>query len=565
MSNDLCMGCMNKKGHSSSCPRCGYVDGTPNSPSALQPGTLLDGRYLIGAVRKMNGEGISYISLDRSNGRKVIIREFMPQTICTRNRRNGSVAERDNCGHIYRDYLSDFLEISRAVSRLGDVSAIVPILDIFESNNTAYAVYEFVNGRTLGDLVHRATRLTWEEARPLFLSLISAMSAAHSVGLVHFGLSPDSVMINREGSLVITDFGIPDARIAETELKPELNDGFSALEQYTLEDKKGKWTDVYSMCALLLFALTGKCPPSATARANNPRLNVSGSLAETIPTHVLTAIASGMQVNADMRIQSMDKLKAELSRQSDSAPARSSGGFGSAVGSAMGAVGSFTSGLVNKVRSGGQQSEEDGNLPWYKRLSQLQYGLLSTGISVLVLGIIALIIFLNVRPALQNDHSRGPTVKYKASVSGTDISLSGETYTVPDLRGVNFDIAAQSPDYLMFQILEKEDSSDYSDDYEEGQIISQSIPQNTEVPYGTPITVAVSLGSKMCQIPNIINMTVTQADMTLEEEGLRLGTQTEEYNDSVPAGCVISISGAEIGSRIERGSAVNVVVSLGAE
>lgn len=559
MSNDLCMGCMSKKGHSSSCPRCGYVDGTPNAAPALQPGTVLDGRYLLGAVQRMNGEGITYMALDQSNGRKVTIREFMPQTVAMRKKKATAVSPKENCEHLFRDYLSDFLEISRAVSRLGDVSAIVPVLDIFETNNTAYAVYEFVNGRSLGALIERAQRLTWEEAKPLFISLISAMSAAHSVGLVHFGLSPESVIMNRDGNLVITDFGIPDGRIAETELRAELSEGFSAPEQYSIESKKGKWTDVYSMCALLLFALTGKYPPNAQMRASNPRLNIPNSIAETIPTHVLTAISAGMQVNSSQRIPSMDKLKGELVMNSN-APVRS----GNAFSNAMGAVGNFASGITQR-RNKNNASDEDSDLPWYKRLSQFQYGLLSLGVSVLLLGLIAVIVFINVRPALNGNNGKGPKVKYEGIASGSDSPLSVETYEVPDLRGVSFITATNSPDYLSFQILEKEDSSDYSDDYEIGEIMWQSIPKGTQVPYGTPITVKVSLGSKMCQIPNIVNMTVIQADEALIIAGLTLGSQTEEYNDSVPAGCIISVSGAEIGSRMERGSVVNVVVSLGPE
>lgn len=566
MNNNLCMGCMSQKGGEAVCPRCGYHEGTPNPVSALKAGTVLDNRYIVGAVRRKNGEGITYIALDDTNGRKVIVREFMPATVASRSKKGDSVRPKDNCEHIYRDYLSDFLEISRAVSRLSDVSAVVPVLDIFESNNTAYAVYEYVNAKPLGELVQRAKRLTWEEARPLFLPLISAMSAAHAIGLVHFGINPDSVMLTREGGLVISDFGIPDSRIAETELQADLADGFSAPEQYSLETKKGKWTDVYSMCALILFALTGKCPPDAPTRCRDPRLNVSGSLADTIPTHVLTAISSGMQVDSANRIPSMETLRSELGARGGEARGNQNAAGGMAR-NVTAAAGKFVSNVQNAFSQGGKKQKnqsDDSGEPWYRRLTQLQYGLLSACLSILVLGTIAVIVFLNVRHLLNPDDGKGPTVQYVGQVSGSDmVGNITDMYVVPDLRGVNIDIARSSPDYLMFDVLPTDE--DYSDDYEVGQIIKQSIPKDTEAAYGTPIAVTVSLGSKMCAIPNIVGRTVSEADSDLIAAGLCLGTQTEEYNDSVPAGRIISVSGAEIGSRLVRGSAVNVVVSLGAE
>lgn len=562
---------MNRKNGEVVCPRCGYTEGTQNRSPALRVGTLLDGHYLVGAVVNMTGEGMSYIAMDRANSRKVVVREYLPSTLCGRAADSDRVTVRENCQHIYEDYLSDFLDISRAVSRLSDVQSIAHVLDIFEANNTAYAVYEYVAGRTLGELVERANRLTWEEARPLFLPLISALVEAHSIGLVHFAVNPDNVIMTRDSRLVLTGFAVPDSRIAETELRPELCDGFSALEQYSINGNKGKWTDVYSVCALMLFALTGKCPPPATARAQNPRLNVSSALAETIPTHVLTAIAGGLQVRADQRTPSMEELRSGLAGNSSKAGADSNmqqGGspISAGLSSVAGAVGSFTANLKKKnaEKKKAESGSYDDNEPWYRRLNQFQYALLSTCISLVVLGIIALIIFINIKPLLNPDDNTGPNVHYVGYASGTDVGANaGVMYTVPDLRGEDFISAASNPDLLMFQILQKDEA--YSDDYDVGQIISQSISPNTEAPYGTPIAVTVSLGSKMCAIPNIINMTVAQADTALSEVGLCLGSQTEQYNDSVAAGCIVSISGAEIGSRLTRGSAVNIVVSLGPE
>jgi len=115
----------------------------------------------------------------------------------------------------------------------------------------------------------------------------------------------------------------------------------------------------------------------------------------------------------------------------------------------------------------------------------------------------------------------------------------------------------------MFDLIEVGES--YSDDYDVGEIMKQSIAPNEEVQMGTPIAITVSLGSEMCVIPNIVGKTIAEADEALTAEGLVLGNQTEQYSDSVPQGCIISITGASVGSRMKRGSMVDVVVSLGSE
>ena len=129
-------------------------------------------------------------------------------------------------------------------------------------------------------------------------------------------------------------------------------------------------------------------------------------------------------------------------------------------------------------------------------------------------------------------------------VSSADVGLEPNMYVVPDLRGIPWTEASNSPDYMMFDIIELGEA--YSDDYEVGEIMKQSIAPNTEAQYGTPIAVTISLGSEMCVIPNIIGMTVLEADIALTEAGLVIGTQTEEYNSGVERGKIIDIVGGSV-------------------
>ena len=621
MSNsNICLGCMNPMGEQQECPKCGYIVGTPRVLPCLAPGTVLVNRYLVGRHLRISCEGVTYIGFDRKTGRRVDIREYLPQTLCTRTEESDALIIRERAQTVYEDYLADFIDVSKAVSRLRDVPEIVPLINIFECNNTAYAVYEHLEGKTLTELMHRANRLSWEqEAAALFAPLFPALSAAHSVGLVHFSLSPETIVMTRSGRLVITDFGIPDARIAETELKGQMYDGFAALEQYSLEGRKGKWTDVYSICAVLLYALTGKRPPDALTRARDSRLNISSDLAEAIPAHVISALACGLQVNPDNRTPSIDELRTELypgrrtasrtaaepapaavyrdassrpqqsERSQTGAPEESHSGqlagtmsaFGAKVAGTMkdwggtvkefgGKLGGRLSGYISEKKNqraaeeyDSSQSETNDGTPWYMNLSQWQYGLLSTSLTIVVLGIIAVCVFLSVRAEISGskDNDRTLEILY---ISETDIVVdTSRKVVIPDLVGETWSATLEGQYINDFQILVLK--KDYSDDYAKGVIMSQNVSPNSEVVQGTPVGIVVSLGSKNCKVPDIIGKTVSEAHTALEKAGLLMGDQQEEYSDSYPAGTIIRLVGTSVGASMTRDSLIKVVVSLGPE
>ncbi|MCL2486334.1 MAG: PASTA domain-containing protein, partial [Oscillospiraceae bacterium] len=473
----LCLGCMNPIGGEMECPRCGYIEGTPRVLPALEPSTeLADDRYLTGRKLHDNGEGFAYIAFDRRTGKKVILREYLPQTLATRDEDSDRVRPRDGAELAYRDYLEDFLEVARTVSRLGEVPSVAPVLDIFECNNTAYAVYEFIPGKPLDEVVKRAGRLTWDEARPIFLPVIASMGAAHAVGLVHFGLCPENLIMTKEGRVIIQGFGVPDAHIAETDLKAELFDGYSAVEQYALEGKKGKWTDVYALSAVMYFCLTGKRAPDAVARSYESRLTISTA----VPAHVAAALSSGLQVKAENRTVNMDELKADLSRR----PPETTGGM-SAVRQQPAPQGRAPvdgwEGFVARVQV------------WLSGLNQLQYGMLSVGVTVVVLGLIALCVY----PAIRGMFEGGSvSITEVGNESDSDLPLQplGDLYPVPNFVGQKWNDIMSNADNGKFRIVQLK--SDFSDNFADGVVMSQDVPPYTEVPAGAPVGLIISEGAK---------------------------------------------------------------------
>ncbi len=596
--NDLCINCFAKKGRAAQCQRCGYVDGTPRVAPYLAPGTVLAERYVVGRHEKVTGEGVTYLGYDAKKNEKVVIREYLPLTLCSRNKESDEVIINPGCELTYEDYRQDFFDVAKAVTRLSDIDIFTPVRAIFECNNTAYVIYEKPDGRPLGDIVKKAQRLTWEEVRPLFLPLIGAMNSAHAVGLVHFGISPETIYFSRDKKLHVTGFAIPDSRMSDTSLKCEVFDGYSAIEQYSTQGKRGKATDVYAMCALLFYTLTGKRPPEAVTRAYEPRLNMPADLADEIPSHVFAALAAGLQVMPENRIQTMDELRSQLSvkaggaagavvhsgvRQSSrpapqSPRSQSVGGSAPRAAAAGAAYNAGRAVQQNRSNQGSSQSSRPAyaasfdafkaqvstKLSAFSNLKQWQYLLLSLVISIVVLGIIAIVILSIFSPYLRSNNSTyiEPPEEYYAAVTSTD---QVPTDVVPDLVGQHWDdVKANRAQYYNFEIYALANTEE-SSEYDEGEIVRQSPEPGEEVPHGTIIQVVLSSGPNTVKIPKLVGCSIAEATEKLDKAGLRLGTQEMEYSDEYAFGEIIEIIGHDAGDKVSINYVINVKVSNGPE
>jgi len=576
----LCLGCMSNKGDAVQCPKCGFVEGTPQVLPYLEPGTLLKERYIVGKHISTNGEGVTYIGLDTTTSKKITIREYLPKTLCSRVKDDDNIVISPGNKLVYQDYLQDFMEIGRALIKLSTLPSIIPVTDIFEANKTAYIIYEYVDGKPLNEIIKRARRFTWEETRPLFLPLISTLNSAHSIGLVHFGISPENIIMTRSGTLKLQGFGSPDAHLTETELTPEFYEGFSAIEQYSLEGKKGKWTDVYAICAVIFYALTGKRPPDAVSRSYEPRLNMPAEVAQSLPAHVVTALAGGLQVNIESRTHSMEELKNQLTnpvpRRQEPKPRPKP-----VQTPAAAPVADYGDRYVDEPDYHDQPARTakpaaapvTRREPVYDRdddddepeISPYKYGIISGLIGFVVLGVIALI-FINlvVLPMMNKDNTDEDTSSaYVSSQEDNTDSEPKVLYRVPNLVGKKWSSVNGNEKYGNFYIRLMDEV--YDENYEEGRIISQTVAAGDTVEQNTPIGVVVSKGSKMRVVPNIIGMTVPEASKALEKAGLSLGDQAEEYSDDVESGKIIRLNGIDPGKKIQAGSMINVVVSQGPE
>ena len=151
------------------------------------------------------------------------------------------------------------------MAKLDSIPEIVQVLDHFPEHNTAYIVMEFLEGRTLKEVVAQTGPIPTQTMLALLEPVLRAMEAMHHAGVIHRDISPDNLMELKDGTVKLMDFGCArDFQSGLTETIT-LKHGFAPREQYSGRDQ-GPWTDVYAMCATVYYCLTGQVPARATLR-----------------------------------------------------------------------------------------------------------------------------------------------------------------------------------------------------------------------------------------------------------------------------------------------------------
>lgn len=532
MESNLCMNCFAGYRYEEGngvCPVCGWDNAKPQVPEGLPYGTVLASRYMMGRVKAVNGEGLTYSALDRTTKKVVEIREFFPSSLASRSPKDQAVLPKSGCEAAFEQYLSDFLELSKGVSRLREVSVIQSVLNIFEENYTAYTVYEYEPTISLRRFVQKAGgSISWNDANRLFLPVLTALGLMNSLGIVHLGISPDTLRITRNGSMVVSGFAIQASRHAGSPISQEFFPGYAALEQYDPKAVCGEITDVYGFSASLVFALMGEPPKPAPARVRDPRLMISKEILKSLPPYAVTAIANGLQVKQSSRTGSFEKFKAELS----AAPT-----------------------IVNEI----DQTDAirrlppvDMDLPQNRGLPPVVWLIGSFAITLVVLVIVASM-WLGDRGMSFTDI---PKI-FEAS------SAAAQTVTVPSMVNQSYEEWLKKIEDGEYDFHLKVSAQEFSDTVEEGSIISQSPFQGEEITPGNTVLVTVSKGSATRVLPEIKGMSFAELQTVLADNGFSVVKQ-EETSDDIEPGYVIRYQDAQEGESLEYGATVTVVVSAGA-
>ena len=503
----LCMSCMREIGDENQCPYCGFHADSPQLAPYLPLRTVVAERYLAGKLLDYNGDGATYMGWDLEMNAPVTIREFLPDSIAER-REDLTLVPMAGCEITYRDCYQSFLELWRKLARMRGLSALILVFDIVEDHGTAYAISEYMEGVSLREYLLRSPSgyLSWEQARILFMPVLSTLGTLHSAGIIHRGISPTTLIVGKNGKMRITGFSIWQARTARGDLTAQLFPGYAAIEQYGFEGQQGPWTDIYAFSAVLYRTLIGSTPLEATSRVTNDRLMVPGKFAEQLPAYVINALMNGLQILPEDRTRTVDQLRAELS----AAPGTST--------AAIAYAGKEDAPYQEPVPSGRKKSASGSK-------------------TALIAGLASIAACLGIFAVLSLTVWREDIGMFFTGGASTQASSNApELVKVPDFRGLNYNNIKSNTDYTNAFFFETE----YQDSDTQGKdvVLSQNIAYGTEVPKGSTIKLVLSSGNEEITLPDFKGQNYATVKLKLEEMGFQCRAIVEKNDDSERAGKV---------------------------
>ena len=318
-----CYGCFSQLNDNVDiCPFCGFSYSRYSVVKwTLRPGPILNNKYLLGKRLGEGGFGITYLAWDMNLQTKVAVKEYYPSSFVSRDitGNGGNYVDKTTTGDHGYDFdegLKKFVLEASILSKFFNLPGIVTVKDFFYENGTAYIVMEYIDGVSLKDyLKGRGGKLSAEETVNLIRPVISSLSVVHNNKLLHRDISPDNIMIQKDGSVKLIDFGTArffDSSDGEKSMTVMLKHGYAPIEQYSRNAIQSAYTDVYALCAVMYRMITGKAPIEATDRVRSDGLIPIKKISKKTPKVIAAAIERGLSVMPEDRQQSMAELERDL-------------------------------------------------------------------------------------------------------------------------------------------------------------------------------------------------------------------------------------------------------------
>ena len=287
-----------------------------------QGATLQNGKYRIEKVLGQGGFGITYLATQTVLGNKVAIKELFIQGV--NDRQDSSVTVSNNANsNLFAHQKRKFVKEAQRIAGL-DNKHIVKVHDMFEENDTAYYVMDYIDGVSLQEVItHHHGALAESSVRDYLNQILSALSAMHQHSIWHLDIKPANIMLDKNGNIVLIDFGaskqIESDGTLTVSTSLSLTQGFAAPEQLqgTIQNI-GAWTDFYALGATLYVLLTRTMPPTFADIASEGSNTFHFS--QNVSTQMRQMVEWMMKLNKHERPQSVDEIQRRLSSETKVAP-----------------------------------------------------------------------------------------------------------------------------------------------------------------------------------------------------------------------------------------------------
>lgn len=226
--------------------------------------------YHIERILGQGGFGITYLATDRNLDQHVAIKEYLPIELAVRDQDSRVYPVTEDHGGRFDWGLERFIAEARTLAKFRHPN-IVRVRSVFEENNTAYMVMDFEEGENLQDILNRRKTLEEIELRKFLLPILGGLEAVHAAGFIHRDIKPANLLLRKDQSPVLLDFGSARKALGERSrsLTSVVTPGYSPFEQYrTKTGRQGPWTDIYGLGATLYRCVAGVAPMDAIDRSD---------------------------------------------------------------------------------------------------------------------------------------------------------------------------------------------------------------------------------------------------------------------------------------------------------
>jgi len=496
-------------------------------------GEIIDGRYQLTNLLATGGMATVYKGIDLRLDRIVAVKIMHPH-----------LAQNE-------DFVSRFIKEARAAAALSHPN-IVSIQDQGWNEGGVPAVFmvlEMVDGFTLRDLLSEKGSLSIEETFSYFALILSAVGAAHRMGILHRDLKPENILISKDGRLKIADFGLarlPSNAATETQESSVILGSVSYLSPEQVErgisDTK---SDVYSLGIVMFEMLTGRKPfegdsPIQIAyRHVNEKIPAPSSLKRTIPASVDTFILKATANDAGKRFKDANQM---LEAFQD---------------------------LRAQLDPSTRQLSLDLDLPISRKIPKKRKGILKSITTQLELRRGDVMKEKSVQTSRKRKTSK--RVKRNRAIAllitaGLIFGLfnfvtnSGEKIRIPSLAGMSLKEAKATLSNLNLSLAVKEEI--FSEDVPKGKVIDSDPSGGGKVRKNGTVYVTISGGQERIKVPELLGLTLDAATTTLSKANLKLGSTSTSFSATVDTGLIIS-SNPPAGSDAKKNSLVSLVISKG--
>lgn len=259
--------------------------------------SLQKGKYQIEAMLGSGGFANTYLATQSGLERKVAIKEFFMKEYCDRNESTSQVlVPTEGSRQIVERYKQKFLKEAQMIASLKN-DHIIRIYDIFEENDTAYYVMDYVSLGSLKDKVEKGGVLSEEQAVRYIRQVGKALKYLHFQNILHLDIKPANILVGEKDKAILIDFGISkhyDSEGGQTSTTPTgISKGYAPIEQYQQGSiaNFSPATDVYSLGATLFYLLTGQTPPEASVVYEDGLPSIINNFSESIRKVIQTAMS----------------------------------------------------------------------------------------------------------------------------------------------------------------------------------------------------------------------------------------------------------------------------------